>query len=288
MVGLKRLMRWGFVLSVVGHVGLLLALLFVATGGVRSVPPEAMNVEIVPSAEAPPVETPKVEGTPLDSTTSGSEVSSDSEKGSAAAEPPRPKSAIPSLQQAQPHSNPQRSASLAATAQPQTAPAAPPQPETQPQATEPLLPLTTPMLEPQPQPTEAATQPYPDDLFAMLLALPGKRLGGGLDAPASKPAMLPHDDIAAFRARLTSCSQLPAGVDETVQIVLRISFKRDGTLASAPQLLDATLSPAASTLMQTAVSALQRCQPFTELPADKYKRWKTLDLVVTPLALSGE
>jgi len=39
--------------------------------------------------------------------------------------------------------------------------------------------------------------------------------------------------------------------------------------------------------MQTAVNALQRCQPFTELPADKYKKWKTLDLVVTPLALSG-
>jgi len=60
-----------------------------------------------------------------------------------------------------------------------------------------------------------------------------------------------------------------------------------GTLASPPELLDATLSPEVSALMQTAVNALQRCQPFTELPADKYKKWKTLDLVVTPLALSG-
>ncbi len=39
--------------------------------------------------------------------------------------------------------------------------------------------------------------------------------------------------------------------------------------------------------MHTAIAALQSCQPFTELPADKYNKWKTLDLVVTPLALSG-
>jgi hypothetical protein len=39
--------------------------------------------------------------------------------------------------------------------------------------------------------------------------------------------------------------------------------------------------------MQTAVNALQRCQPFAELPPDKYKKWKTLELVVTPMALSG-
>ena len=36
-----------------------------------------------------------------------------------------------------------------------------------------------------------------------------------------------------------------------------------------------------------AISALQRCQPFIELPADKYKEWKTLDLFVTPLTFSG-
>ena len=72
------------------------ALLFFNAGGVRSVPPEAMTVEIVPSNEAPQIETPQietpqietrqVEGTPLDLTSVGSEVSSDSEKGSATAE----------------------------------------------------------------------------------------------------------------------------------------------------------------------------------------------------------
>jgi hypothetical protein len=291
LIGLKRLGRHGFALSMVGHVGLLLGLIFIGASGVRSLPPEAMTVEIVPSNEAPQTETPQteamhVEGTPLESTSSGSELSSDAEKGSASAAQPRPKSAAPSLQQAQADSKTKRSGSQAAA---QRQAARPAEPETQPQASEPLLLPTAPTVEPQPHPKEATDQPNAGEMFAMPLALPGGRLGGGLDAPASKPAMAAHDDTAAFRARLSSCSKLPAGfgADENVAVALRISFKRDGTLASPPQLLDASLSPDAGILLNAAVSALERCQPFTELPADKYRRWKTLDLVVTPLALSG-
>jgi hypothetical protein len=41
-------------------------------------------------------------------------------------------------------------------------------------------------------------------------------------------------------------------------LVLRISFKRDATLASPPQLLDASLSPDAAMLMHSALSALSK------------------------------
>ncbi len=274
MIGPKRFIRWEFVFSVVGHGCLLLGLLFVGAGGFRHVPPEAMTVEIVPSDEAPQIDTRHVDGTPLDSTSSGSEVSSNSEKGSATMAQPRPQTAAPSLQQAQAPLNPQHSDKVA-TPQPLTEP--PLQDETQPQF-EPLLPMTT---------KEAANQPNVGEMFAMPLALPGGRVGGGFDAPTSDPAMLPHDDTAAFRARVSSCSHLPPGIDENAAIVLRVSFKRDGTLASPPQLLQSSLSPDAAILMHSAVSALQKCQPFNELPADKYIEWKTLKLVVTPLALSG-
>jgi hypothetical protein len=274
MFGLNRVIRPGFYFSVVAHLGLLLGLFFVGAGGIRSVPPEAMTVEIVPSDEAPQVEAKQVEGTPLDSTSSGSEVSSNSEKGSAAPEPPRPKRAAPSLQQAHTDLNSQHPNSLTA-AQPQTE--TPEQDETTPEF-RPLLPAAT---------NDAANQPKVNEMFAMPLALPGGRLGGGFDTPSNNPAMLPHDDTAAFRARLSSCSYLPPGIDENIAIELRISFKPDGTLASPPQLLNASLSPDAVALMRSAVNALQRCQPFTELPVDKYGRWKRLDLVVTPIALSG-
>jgi hypothetical protein len=291
MIGLKRFVRPEFIFSVVAHVGvLLLGLLFFGAGAVQPVPPEAMTVELVPPSEAPPFETTtQVEGTPLDSKSSGSEVSSDSEKGSATAERPRPKTAAPSLEQAKTRSNPQHSASLAA-AQPQPAPPEEPQRETQPQASEPILPLSAPTVEPQPHREEATKQPNAGEMFAMPLALPGGRLGGGFDAPASNPAMLPHDDTAAFRARVSSCSHLPPdiAVDEKVMILVRVSFKRDGSLAKRPELLNASFSPKTLELLETAINALENCQPYPELPADKYQKWKTLDLTVTPRALSRD
>jgi hypothetical protein len=272
MIGLKRFIRWEFVVSMVAHGCLLLGLLLVGAGGIRSVPPEAITVEIVPSDE---IEPRQVEGTPLDSTSSGSELSSTSEKGSTTTATPRPKTAATSLQQAQAPLNREHNDSAAAS-QPRTEPSV--QDQTQPHF-EPELPEAT---------KEAANQPNAGEMFAMPLALPGGRLGGGFDAPTSNPAMLPHDDTAAFRARLSSCSRLPPGIDENAAILLRISFKRDGTLASPPQLLKASLSPDAAVLMHSAVSALQSCQPFSELPADKYAKWKTLELTVTPLVLLGE
>jgi hypothetical protein len=294
MIGLKRFVRPDVFFSAIGHVGvLLLGLLIFGAGAERPVPPEAMTVEIVPPSEAPPfeprqTETPHVDGTPLESKSTGSEVSSDSEKGSASAEPPGPKMAVPSPELTQPRSNRQRSASLEAAQPPKASPEEP-QPETQPQASEPLLRPTIQTDQPEPHPEEARTEPDVGDMFAMPLALPGRRLGGGFDAPAANPAMLPHDDIAAFRARASSCTHLPAGtaMDENVRIVLRVSFNRDGTLASQPWILNASFLPGASELIQAAMSALEKCQPYAELPKDKYNEWKTLNLIVTPRTFSG-
>ena len=126
-------------------------------------------------------------------------------------------------------------------------------------------------------------------MFAMPLALPNGRIGGGLDAPSATPAKLAHDDTAAFKARLSSCTHpLIPLVDDQVAIALRISFKRDGTLASPPKLMGASLSADAGLLMSAAVDALETCQPFAELPPDKYSKWKTLELVVSPIAVSAQ
>jgi hypothetical protein len=295
MIGLKRFVRPEMVFSAIGHVGiLLLGLLVFGAGAERPVPPEAMIVEILPPSEAPPFETPQtetphVDGTPLESTSTGSEVLSNSEKGSASAEPPKPEmTALPSPELTQPRSTPQRSASLAVN-QPLAASPEEPQPETQPQATEPLLRPTMQTDPSEPNPEAAKNQPDAGEMFALPLALPGGRLGGGFDAPMANPAMLPHDDIALFRARASSCTRVPAGtpMDENVRIVLRVSFKRDGTLASQPYILDASFLTGASALIQAAVRALEKCQPYAELPKDKYNEWKTLDLIVTPRMLSG-
>jgi hypothetical protein len=294
MLGFKRFVRPEIVFSAIGHVGvLLLSLVVFGAGGDKREPPEAITVEIVPPSEAPQFEAPEtetpphVDGTPFESKSTGSEVSSNSEKGSASPAPPKPKMALPSPELTPVRSTPRRSASLAT--EPPAASPAEPQPETQPQASEPLLRPTIQADQPEPHPEEPRTRPDVGGMFALPLALPGGRLGGGFDAPSADPAMLPHDDIALFFARASSCTHLPHStiVDENVRVVLRVSFKRDGTLASEPIILDASFLPGTSELIRAAKKALETCQPYAELPKDKYNEWKTLEMVVTRQSLSG-
>ena len=86
MIGLKRFIPPGLVVSVVGHAGaLLLGLVFVGANTFESMPPEsippdAMVVDVVPADEAP-----RFEGTPSNLRSSGSEVPTKSDSASTAA-----------------------------------------------------------------------------------------------------------------------------------------------------------------------------------------------------------
>ena len=68
---------------------------------------------------------------------------------------------------------------------------------------------------------------------------------------------------------------------------MRVFLNRDGTLASPPQLLGPITSGKQQALLQGSISALEKCQPYTMLPADKYKLWKKIDLVFFPLNFLG-
>ncbi len=70
---------------------------------------------------------------------------------------------------------------------------------------------------------------------------------------------------------------------DKVIIKVRVSFNRDGTVASPPRLLVPAPSAKQQALMESAADALERCQPFTMLPPEKYKQWKTMVFYVTPL-----
>jgi hypothetical protein len=73
-------------------------------------------------------------------------------------------------------------------------------------------------------------------------------------------------------------------------VLLRIALNPDGTLGAKPELIRAPASLAGPPLVDSAKLALQKCQPYRGLPADKYRDWKILDLSFTadgPSGLSG-
>ena len=126
----------------------------------------------------------------------------------------------------------------------------------------------------QPTPPQPA-EPTPEQpTIAELVAEYAKEGGlfGGFGHEAGEDFTLP------FRERLISCSKRPAGIEagDSVIIRVRISFNQDGSLSSRPHLLVQAPSAKQRALMASVTDALESCQPFSMLPPDKYKLWKTL------------
>ena len=157
-----------------------------------------------------------------------------------------------------------------------------------------------PPQQPQPQaapPTYQAPEPDVTLKYGVMLGLPPELpiepkdapKGDGGDARDSIGAKLPPEVIAEFRRHLRSCAKLPAGVDptDTVHIKLRTVLATDGTLARPPILIEAPPSAKGVAIVKSATSALQACQPYKMLPADKYEEWKVLDLPFSPRDFGG-
>jgi hypothetical protein len=171
----------------------------------------------------------------------------------------------------------------AAAAQPQKQPAPP--------TARPLRQQAAAQAPPAPSPAPAFTPPEPDLTikYNVLLGLPPDTGPGGFDGPSSPKADAASSLIAAFRRHLRTCSKLPKSVasSEPIRIMLRVFMTLDGKLASEPVLVEASASAKGPALMQSAIGALEACQPYTMLPADRYGEWKVLDLSFTPQDFAG-
>jgi hypothetical protein len=280
MIGLKRYIRPGIAVSIIGHLAILIVgLCFVGANAFHPPPPEAMVVDVVT-----PDEMPRFEGMPSNLHSSGSEKPSPANGKGPMTQAPPPQPRPQQRQQSQQRPTPQQEAEV-----PAPRPLAPEatraelvrpdktEPEKQNQSSEPQPAATSPT-------EQTPEQPNIAEEVAQYAALGGP-LGGGFAAPPVDTNVLGDDWTAPFRERVGGCSKAPEGVDpdDKFSIKIRISFKRDGTLASPPRLLVPAPSAKQRALMESAADALQTCQPFTMLPPEKYKQWKTMEVYVTPL-----
>jgi len=239
------LRRTGGAVSILAHVALLGWLLFGSGVKLYDPPPPPINVELVQAKDAP-AEKPGDLSLPSLDTAKGEDSKQDDSKAD------EPKAEEPKAEEPRPEQ--------ATTEKPAETPT--PEP--------PALPQTAITGAPVVQPD--VMDKYGDPF-----------LSGGF-TPETEAADLKSDVVAAFRAHLKSCLKLPAGVSPTddARIVLRVALKRDGRLASMPTLMAAKATPTGPLILKAAIHALQACQPYSMLPAEKYKEWRELDLDFTP------
>jgi outer membrane biosynthesis protein TonB len=281
---LRRIIPTDITASAIAHVSLLtLLVLFSEVHPFGAVTAEQIPVEIVTPQELaeqqvppdePPVESKPAENKPEPVPTPQPDFSLLDKPASATASPP----AAPPA----PAASPQKQAALA------TPPAVQPQPPSQQAAqppSQPALPAYKPS-EPDVSVKYQVLLGLPPDLSPVAPAPAQGAIKGddNFDAPATEAADIASTLIAAFRRHLKTCSKLPASLSGTddVKVKLRVLMTPDGRLAAEPILIEASASMKGPLLMQGAIRALQACQPYAMLPADRYGEWKVLDLSFTP------
>jgi hypothetical protein len=299
---LQKIIRTDIAASAIAHLTLVgLIILISEVHPFHPVPPETVLVDIVTPEQVqeeikeqeakeqvkekapeplPDLQLPKIDFTDKDKAAVAPKAAAKQQ----AAPQSSQKQASSEPQQKQPQPQPsQAPKQREANAQPQTPQTQPPQPQAQqPQQQPPQSQSPPQQPPPQPQPEQQPPPAMPQPQAAPPAYQPPKDDGG--DAKDSISAKLPPEVIAELRRHLRSCAKLPAGVAPTdnLRIKLRTVLATNGTLARPPILIEAPPSTKGVALVKSAMSALEACQPYTMLPADKYQEWKVLDLPFTP------
>jgi hypothetical protein len=293
MFGSKRIFRHGLFISAAAHLGLLaigLLYLYLGASSHEAPPPDATLVEIVT-----PKDIPRFSGMPSELRNSGMQAAAKSQPEQQERKEQKGQKELKDQrdQKDQKEKKDQRKAERDAAGK---------SPDAQTAAKEPQPPQPPPLRQtetadvsvvqpPAPPPEETPDAREAAATMAQLaqLALLGGRLGGGFAAPPVNSPLVGYDYTLAFRERVSSCAPLPPGIDRSdkISVGVRIFLNRDGTVAKTPQPLDGNLSAKQQALFQNFVNGLEKCQPYTMLPADKYQQWKTLDVLVYPLESYG-
>lgn len=107
-------------------------------------------------------------------------------------------------------------------------------------------------------------------------------------------AQMTLSEIDSIRAQIEQCWIVPAGARyaENLVVRVRIFLRPDGGLARPPQVVDSLRmstpgEEAYRTAAESAVRAIMKCEPFQNLPADKYDRWQEIELNFDPRTMLG-
>jgi colicin import membrane protein len=95
--------------------------------------------------------------------------------------------------------------------------------------------------------------------------------------------------LDALRQKLKDCWKVPTGVQNARELVVtvHIRFRKDGSLAATPEVINQSAHPLFHVAAESAVRAVHECAPFSFLPVAKYDAWKELEFDFDPREMFG-
>ena len=107
-------------------------------------------------------------------------------------------------------------------------------------------------------------------------------------------AQMTLSEIDSIRAQIEQCWIVPAGARYAEELIVRVRIflRPDGGLAQPPQVVDSLRmrtpgEEAYRTAAESAVRAIMKCEPFQNLPVEKYDRWQEIELNFDPRSMLG-
>ncbi|WP_316180965.1 MULTISPECIES: hypothetical protein [unclassified Bradyrhizobium] len=275
-----QFIRWGIAASVLAH--LLIAGGVVVSTTVRPYEiarTDEVAVDIVDADD--PQKTPDPVSTPSPSPELTLPQLAPSPSPAAAAPPPAPEPAQPPVQEAKEMPKPPSPS----PAQPRPSPMPP---------SKAVKTVAKPLPPPVPAPAPSYVPPEPDITvkYGVMLGLPEPLSPlppaiGPDDAKDAGPAAttnLAANLETALRQRVRSCARLSASMSPSDRVMVRLRFAMtpDGRLATEPEVREVIAPLKAAQLKESAVEALNACQPYSMLPRDRYDEWKVIEMSFTP------
>jgi colicin import membrane protein len=97
------------------------------------------------------------------------------------------------------------------------------------------------------------------------------------------------NELSALQARLRDCWDVPVGVQNARDLVVtvRIQFKKDGSLAADPLVLNHSATPLFQVAAEAATRGIRKCAPFSFMPQAKYEAWKEVEVNFDPREMFG-
>jgi outer membrane biosynthesis protein TonB len=109
----------------------------------------------------------------------------------------------------------------------------------------------------------------------------------GVETPAALTQKNTYGWIGALQKKISDCWSVPAGVRDadTMQVRILIRLSPNGMLQGHPELVEAPAGNPATgfAFAQSAIRAIEQCQPYNFLPKAEYKGgWDYMDMTFSP------
>jgi colicin import membrane protein len=110
-----------------------------------------------------------------------------------------------------------------------------------------------------------------------------------LGAAVATGPTLSVNELQALQAHLADCWEVPVGVRNArdLSVIVRIEFKRDGSLAAEPVVMNRSAQPVFQVAAESAQRAVRKCAPYTFMPVAKYDAWKVIEVDFDPKQMFG-